>query len=77
MNSILPLWVLHFTLFLIKCLTCVLAKFGTYQSKPIAPCLLTYSLMTMSSFLCSSTVGFMVGSNEICPAVGIAPWTPS
>ena len=59
-------------------------RFGTYQSRPIAPCLLVNSLMTLSSVLCRSTVGFMAGFvapgfNVPCPvaATGFVPCTCS
>ena len=50
-NSILPLWVAHLTLSLIKYFTCVFAKSGTYQSKPIPPLCWMYSSMITLSFL--------------------------
>ena len=67
MNSILPFWVAHFTLSLIRVLTRVFAKSGTYQSKPIPPCCWMYSSMIMSSFLWIPTTGFMAGSIAISP----------
>ena len=47
LNNILPLVVSIGSLFLIKTPTRVLQKFGTYQSKPIVPCLLMNSSMTV------------------------------
>ena len=73
MNSILPLWVVHFTLFLIKVLTRVFAKSGTYLSKPIPPCHWTYSLMIKSLFLWISTMGFITGSLAISPVFWTVP----
>ena len=70
-NSILPLWVVHFTLFLISVFTWVFAKSGMYQSKPIPPCLWMYSSMIKSSSLGISTVGFMAGSDATCLLLGL------
>ena len=77
LNSILPFVVFIGSLFLIRTPTRVLQKSGTYQSKPIALCLLTNSSITMLSVLCRSTVGFMAGSNVTCPVVGFELWTLS
>ena len=73
-NSILPLWVVHSTLSLIKVFTCVFAKSGTYQSKKIPPWRWTYSSMITSSFLWISTTGFIVGSHAISPVSWTALW---
>ena len=72
LNSISPLVVSIGSLFLIRSPTRVLLRFGTYQSKPIVPCLLMNSSMTSSSVLCRFTVGFMAGSGVsgfavLCP----------
>ena len=68
LNSILPLVVSIGSLSLIRSPTQVSLMFGTYQSRPIVPCLLTNSLMTSSSVLCRFTVEFMAGSgvSEFC-----------
>ena len=76
-NSILPLWVAHLTLSLIKYFTCVFAKSGTYQSKLIPPWHWMYSSMIMSLFLWISTTGFIVGSRAISPVSWAALWHPS
>ena len=82
LNSILPLAVSIGSLYLINSPTRVLLKFGTYQSRPIAPCLLMNSLMSSSSVL--STVEFMTGfcvSGSVVPcpvaATGFVPCTHS
>ena len=60
-NSILPLWVMHLTLSLIKVLTCVFLKSGTYQSRPIPPWRWMYSSMSMSSFCGFLPQGSLLG----------------
>ena len=74
LNNILPLVVSIGILSLIESPTRVLLKFGTYQSKPIALCLLMNSSMISSSLLCGFIVGFMAGLGTSwfgvpCPAV--------
>ena len=76
-NSILPLWVAHLTLSLIKVLTCVFLKSGTYQSRPIPPWHWTYSSMTTSSFLWTSTTGFIAGLRAISPVPCTVLWPSS
>ena len=58
LNSILPLPVLTGILSLIRSLTQVLTKFGTYQSRSISLFLLTYCSMLSASVLVNLTVGF-------------------
>ena len=59
LNSNLPFSVLMGSLTFIRSLMRVLLKSSAYQSIPISPCLLMYSMRFPSSVLVSSTVGFM------------------
>ena len=72
LNSILPSIVSSWSLFFIRSPTLVLQRSGTYQSRLMVPCCHTNSSMASSLVLCSSTVGFIVGSAALCSCSGLA-----
>ena len=73
LNSILPSMISSWSLFFIRSPTLVLQRSGTYQSRLMVPCCHTNSLMASSLVLCSSTIGFMVGSTAVlCSCSGLA-----